>query len=81
MHLVIYSARSLGVGIVPLWCKDKFTCKLGVTKEGPDALNDVTVVELEGFTPNNKILALKGRAGPGQRLVDYAVQLCTGSIR
>jgi hypothetical protein len=80
MHLVIDSACSLGVGVVPLWGKDKLTCELRVTEEGLDTGNDVAIVELKGFTSNNEIPALKGGAGPRQRLVDYVVQLYTCSV-
>jgi hypothetical protein len=79
MHLVINSACSISVGVVPLWGKDEFTRKLGVTEEGSDGWNNIAIVELKAFASNVEILALEGGA-PRQHLVDDVVQLGTCSV-
>jgi len=79
MHLIINSACSLSIGVVPLWGKDKFVRELRVTEKGPDTWNYIAIVKLKAFTSNSHIFALKGGA-PGQHLVDDVVQLCTCSV-
>jgi len=74
VHLIINEACLRGVGVVVLWGKDEIMCKLGVAKESPDTHNNVTIMELEVFTSNNEILALKW-GGTRQLLVNEVVKL------
>ncbi len=72
VHLVIDTARSLGISIVPLWGIDKITREFRVTEEGPDAWYNFAIMKLKVFTSNGKVLTLKGGA-PRQRLVNNVV--------
>ena len=63
-----------------LWGKDQIPRKLGVSKECPDTLNDVAIMELEVFTSNREVLGLE-RWSTGQLLVDDLVKLFACVIR
>jgi hypothetical protein len=73
VHLAIHTACPLVIGVVALWRKHQVTRELGITVDGPNTLQYVTEVELEGVISNDQFLALEWRA-PRQLVVDDIVQ-------
>jgi S1-C subfamily serine protease len=61
MHIMIQTICPINIKVVTLRGKDQNGRKFRVTIQGPDALEDVAEVDIEGLTHNNYLLAFKAR--------------------
>jgi hypothetical protein len=62
MHLGVDPIHLFRGFVMSLGGKYHIVTEFGVTKDGPDAKQDVAIVKLEVFTSNNKFLGLEWRA-------------------
>ena len=56
MHITVNAVRSILIGEVPFRCKDQIMLKFRVTKERPEAWNNLPVVKREDLASNGHIL-------------------------
>jgi hypothetical protein len=59
---------------VSLWGNDQVMCECRVPIEGPDAVKNIAVMNVESFIPDVNLLTFKLRA-PGQVVVNDTIEL------
>ena len=80
MHLRVDPLHLFGVFVMSLRGKYHVTSKFRVAKDGPDARQNVPIVELDAFTFDVKLLGLEWRVSR-QLVVNDAIQLVCCLIR
>ena len=61
MHVKIHAYCLVLVRVVTLRCEDQNACKLGISIEGADAGDHVTIEDLEGLSSDDDLTSDKTR--------------------